>query len=106
VLGGAPDKIIANPGNQLAPVEYNMDQNYPNPFNPSTKILYSIKEEGLVTLKVYNILGKEIAILVNENKPEGNYEAEFNASQLPSGMYIYKIQAGSFSDVKKMLLTK
>jgi hypothetical protein len=83
-----------------------LDQNYPNPFNPSTKISYSIKEEGLVTLKVYDILGKEIATLINENKPEGNYEVEFNASALPSGLYIYKIQSGSFSDVKKMLLTK
>ena len=85
---------------------YALNQNYPNPFNPTTKISYSIKEEGLVTLKVYDILGKEIATLVNENKPAGFYEAEFNASQLPSGMYIYKIQSGSFSDVKKMLLTK
>lgn len=68
--------------------------------------MYSIKEEGLVTLKVYDILGKEIAILVNENKPEGIYEVEFNASSLPSGVYIYKIQSGNFNDVKKMLLTK
>lgn len=88
------------------PTEYLLDQNYPNPFNPSTKISYSLKEEGLVTLKVYDILGKEIATLVNENKPAGIYEAEFNASQLPSGMYIYKIQAGQFLDVKKMLLMK
>jgi len=86
--------------------QYKLDQNYPNPFNPSTKISYSIKEEGLVTLKVYDVLGKEIATLVNENKPKGIYEAEFNALQLPSGMYIYKIQAGSFTDAKKMLLTK
>ena len=85
---------------------YALDQNYPNPFNPSTKISYSIKEEGLVTLKVYDVLGNEIATLVNENKPAANYEVQFNASQLPSGMYIYKIQAGSFSDVKKMILTK
>ncbi len=94
-------------GNSLTNIKsYILDQNFPNPFNPSTKISYSIKEEGLVTLKVYDILGKEIATLVNENKPAGIYEADFNASQLPSGMYIYKLQAGSFSDVKKMLLTK
>lgn len=86
--------------------EFRLEQNYPNPFNPSTKISYSIKEEGLVTLKVYDLLGKEIATLVNENKPAGNYDAEFNASQLPSGMYIYKLQSGSFTDVKKMLMTK
>lgn len=83
-----------------------LTQNYPNPFNPSTKISYSIKVEGLVTLKVYDVLGKEVATLVNESKPEGNYEVEFDASKLPSGMYIYKIQSGSFTDAKKMLLTK
>jgi hypothetical protein len=86
--------------------EYQLLENYPNPFNPSTKISYSIKEEGLVTLKVYDILGKEIATLVNENKPTGLYEAVFDASSLPSGLYIYKIQSGSFTDAKKMLLTK
>jgi hypothetical protein len=86
--------------------EYQLFDNYPNPFNPSTKISYSIKEEGLVTLKVYDALGKEIATLINENKPAGNYEAEFDASQLPSGMYIYKLQAGSFISSKKMLLLK
>lgn len=87
-------------------IDFGLYQNYPNPFNPSTKISYTTKEEGLVTLRVYDVLGKEIATLVNENKPAGFYEAEFNASKLPSGMYIYKIQAGSFADVKKMLLTK
>lgn len=103
-LGGAYlDKQYS--GN-IQVADYSLDQNYPNPFNPATKISYSIKEEGLVTLKVYDVLGKEIATLVNENKPEGNYEVDFNASQLPSGMYIYKLQSGGFSDVKKMLLTK
>ncbi|MEQ8192799.1 MAG: T9SS type A sorting domain-containing protein, partial [Candidatus Eremiobacterota bacterium] len=86
--------------------DYSLEQNYPNPFNPNTNISYSIKEEGLVTLKVYDVLGKEIAVLVNENKPAGIYEVSFNASNLPSGMYIYKLQSGSFTDVKKMLLTK
>ena len=80
--------------------------NFPNPFNPTTKISYSIKEEGLVTLKVYDILGKEIATLVNENKPTGNYEAEFNASSLPSGIYLYRIQAGNFVQTRKMILMK
>lgn len=106
VLGGAPDKIVVNPGNQIAPSEFSLQQNYPNPFNPSTKISYSIKEEGLVTLKVYDVLGKEVATLVNENKPEGNYEVDFNASELPSGMYIYSIQSNEFNSSKKMLLMK
>lgn len=91
---------------QILPIEFSLDQNFPNPFNPRTKITYSIKEEGLVTLKIYDVLGKEIATLVNENKPSGNYEAEFDASQLPSGIYIYKLQAGSFISSKKMLLLK
>jgi hypothetical protein len=86
--------------------EYKLIQNYPNPFNPSTKISYSIKEDGFVTLKVYDILGVEIATLVNEQKTAGTYEADFNAANLPSGMYVYKLQSGSFTDVKKMLLTK
>ncbi len=87
-------------------LDFKLQQNYPNPFNPSTKISYSIKEEGLVTLKVYDVLGKEIATLVNENKPAGNYEADFNASQLTSGMYIYKLQAGDFISSKKMILLR
>ncbi len=106
VSGASPEKIIANPTSESVPTEYSLQQNYPNPFNPSTKISYSIKEEGLITLKVYDVLGIEVATLVNESKPAGIYEVEFNASQLPSGMYIYKLQAGSFTDVKKMLLTK
>ena len=86
--------------------DYSLEQNYPNPFNPSTKISYSIKEEGLVTLKVYDVLGNEIATLVNENKPAGNYAADFNSSQLPTGIYIYKLQAGDFVSSKKMILLK
>ncbi|OQY73910.1 MAG: hypothetical protein B6D44_05845 [Ignavibacteriales bacterium UTCHB2] len=85
---------------------YKLSQNYPNPFNPITIISYSIKQEGLVTLKVCDILGKEVATLVNENKRSGTYEVNFNASNLPSGIYIYKLQSGIFSDVKKMLLIK
>ncbi|MFO7526630.1 MAG: T9SS type A sorting domain-containing protein [Ignavibacteriaceae bacterium] len=99
---GGLDKI-SSIGNVI---EYELNQNYPNPFNPSTKISYSIKEDGFVTLKVYDILGVEIATLVNEPKTAGSYEADFNAAYLPSGIYIYKLQSGSFTDVKKMLLTK
>ncbi len=102
VKGAALDKFST--GTEI--YEYSLAQNYPNPFNPSTKISYSIKEDGFITLKVYDILGVEIATLVNEQKTAGDYEAEFNAANLPSGMYIYKLQSGSFTDVKKMLLTK
>ncbi|GIV45288.1 MAG: hypothetical protein KatS3mg036_0106 [Ignavibacterium sp.] len=90
------------------PTEFSLEQNYPNPFNPSTKIKYVIPNgvRNLVTLKIYDILGNEVATLVNEEKPAGIYEVEFNASQLSSGIYFYKINAGSFSDTKKMILIK
>ncbi len=104
VPGDPPSKISYNTPIDL--YDYKLNQNYPNPFNPSTKISFSIKEDGFVTLKVYDILGVEIATLVNESKTAGSYEAKFNAANLPSGMYIYKLHAGSFTDVKKMLLTK
>ncbi len=88
------------------PEDYFLSQNYPNPFNPTTKINYSIKESGHVTLKVYDILGREVAVLVNENKPAGSYTVEFNAANLPSGVYIYKLTAGKFTAVKKLILMK
>jgi len=89
--------------------EYSLFANYPNPFNPTTRISYSLKEEGLVTLKVYDVLGKEVATLVNEDKPAGFYEVEFDASTLgglPSGIYFYKMQAGKFTAVNKMMLLR
>lgn len=85
---------------------YSLSQNYPNPFNPGTNINYSIEESGFVTLKVYDILGKQVAVLVNENKPAGNYMVEFNAANLPSGIYIYRLTVGKFADSKKLLLLK
>jgi len=110
------------------PVKFSLEQNYPNPFNPSTKIRFVIpnvvrnlkdfssqaprNDNTIVTLKVYDVLGKEVATLVNEEKPAGSYEVEFNSAEtlngrsLPSGVYIYKIQAGSFISSKKMLLLK
>ncbi len=80
--------------------------NYPNPFNPSTKINYSVKTDGRVALKIYNTLGEEIRTLVDEIKPAGSYEAEFNASELPSGVYIYRMQSGDYVSSKKMILLK
>ena len=79
---------------------------YPNPFNPTAIIEYQIPKDGLVNLVVYNILGQVVAELVNEHQTIGRYSVKFDASSLPSGVYIYKLQAGEFSDVKKMLLTK
>ena len=81
-------------------------QNYPNPFNPITIISYNLSQNSFVTVKVYDILGKEIANLVNENKESGYHSVEFNAADLPSGVYFYKITAGKFSEIKKMLLLK
>ena len=86
--------------------DYILNQNYPNPFNPSTIITFSIPEEGLVSLKVFNSLGEEVAELVNETKPAGNYGVNFNASGLASGVYYYQVTAGDFHDVQKMILLR
>jgi len=92
------------------PTKYELTQNYPNPFNPSTKIKYSIPNVGSglaqTVLKVYDVLGNEVAILVNEYKPAGSYEVTFDASSLSSGIYFYKLHSGTFFETKKMLLIK
>jgi hypothetical protein len=90
----------------VGPRTFKVDQNYPNPFNPSTVISYEIPNNSFVTLKVYDILGKEVATLVNEEKSSGIYRVTFDASHLPSGIYIYNITAGKYSQVKKMMLLK
>jgi hypothetical protein len=105
VGGPPPPKIVADPGsNEL--IEYSLSQNYPNPFNPNTTIDYSTKSSGLATLIVYDMLGTEVASLVNENKEAGNYSVEFNASELPSGIYFYTLTSGNFIDSKKLILLK
>ena len=88
------------------PQEFLLAQNYPNPFNPTTTIKYQIPELSFVTPKIYNVLGREIATLVNQEKPVGEYEVEFNATSLPSGIYFYRLKAGEFVETKKMLLIK
>ncbi len=88
------------------PVKFRLNQNYPNPFNPSTNISYSLATKQFVTIKVYNVIGKEITTLVNEEKPEGQYSVNFNASNISSGVYFYTIRAGSFIESKKMILLK
>lgn len=90
----------------IIPAEYQLFQNYPNPFNPSTKINYSIPKTSYVILKIYDVLGGEIIKLVNEYKPAGKYEVNWNAANLPSGVYIYTLQANEFSSSQKMLLLK
>lgn len=88
------------------PVSFSLEQNYPNPFNPETKIKYSIPQNTFVTLRVYNILGREVASLVNEHKSAGYYEVDFNAQNLASGIYVYMLRAGTFNETKKMNLIK
>lgn len=91
---------------EATPSEYILSQNYPNPFNSSTIIKYSIPKSSLVTLKIFNTLGEEIETLVNEEKPVGNYEVNFNANTLPSGVYLYRLQAGDYVQTRKMILLK
>jgi hypothetical protein len=88
------------------PVTYKLHQNYPNPFNPLTTIKYQIPELSFIILKVYDVLGNEVATLVNSERSTGNYEIEYNASDLSSGIYFYRLQAGSFIETKKMILLK
>lgn len=102
------DGIVLENGDEedTNPDTYVLYQNYPNPFNPITKIRYKIGEDGIVTLKVYNLLGEEVETIVNEFMRAGEYEVEFNASSLPSGVYFYALQAGKFKSIKKMVLLK
>ena len=90
----------------LLPIEYSLNQNYPNPFNPSTKITYSLPQDNFVSLKVYNILGNEVATLVNEQISAGSHEINFNASNLSSGVYYYTLRTGNFVNTKKFMLLK
>jgi len=89
-----------------SPTEYYLAQNYPNPFNPSTRINYNVGEGGLVNLKVYNILGMEVATLINEYKPAGSYQVSFDGNNLSSGVYIYNLSVNSYTKTRKMILEK
>lgn len=88
------------------PTETKLVGSYPNPFNPIARIEYSISSDVRVSLKVYNTYGQEVSTLVNEYQSEGNRSVEFDASHLPSGIYFYRLQAGDYTDTKKMLLMK
>jgi hypothetical protein len=88
------------------PEKFSLYQNYPNPFNPTTKIKFDIDKSGFASLIVYNVAGKEITRLVNQNLKHGSYEFEFNAADLPSGVYFYKLETPNTSSVKKMSLIK
>lgn len=99
-------KVTSADDEVLRPYEFNLAQNYPNPFNPTTLIQYSIPKMTEVSVKVFNVLGQEVALLVNEVQNAGVYKVNFNASDLSTGIYMYQIKAGEFMDVKKMMLIK
>jgi len=88
------------------PKEFALEQNYPNPFNPTTAIKFQVPMSKFVTLKVYDVLGREVRTLVNENLQVGSYETMFDATGLASGMYLYRLQAGSFVEMKKLILLR
>lgn len=100
------DPVLEVEESPWLPRSVELRQNYPNPFNPATRIPYSVGGSGFVSLKVYDVLGREVATLVNEVKQPGAYEVTFNGEGLPSGMYMYRLNAGNYSTAKKMLLTK
>lgn len=97
---------VHNQNNSPLPKEYSLSQNYPNPFNPTTRFRFSIAGVCFVTLKIYDVLGREIATLVNEKKSSGVYEIEFDGKNLSGGIYFYKLTAGSFEETKKFVLLK
>jgi hypothetical protein len=104
ILTGDSPTETGDPSTEVK--QYTLEQNYPNPFNPSTTIKYSVPQNSMVSVKVYNIVGQEIADLVHEMKSAGTYTIEFDAVTLPSGVYFYKIQAGSYTETRKMVLMK
>jgi len=97
---------VSEKKSDVQPVNYILEQNYPNPFNPSTTISFSLPNSGNVSLKVYNVVGQEVATLVSGYKTVGQYNVSFNASSLSSGVYFYRLEAGSYNVVKKMMLLK
>jgi len=102
------DPVITNiQGNiTVIPAKYSLSQNYPNPFNPVTKINFALPKQGFVTLKIYDVLGREVRTLVNEVKSAGQFSVEFNASEFSSGVYFYRLETNGFSDIKRMMLIK
>lgn len=90
----------------IQPQSFSISQNYPNPFNPTTKINYAIPKQSHVSLKIYDVLGNEVGVLVNEEKSVGSYSVEFDGNNLSSGLYFYKMQTSGFVETKKMMLLK
>jgi hypothetical protein len=103
----APDfDMVASLQSVQLVTEFQLEQNYPNPFNPTTRISFSLPSRELVTLRIYDITGREIATLLNDMREPGIYDLTFDAADLPSGMYFYRINAGAYSEIRKMMLVK
>ena len=103
---GSLEPVSVDEQNNELPVEYKLLNNYPNPFNPSTVISYQLPANSPVTLKIFDVLGREIATLVNKQQQPGNYKINFNANNLASGIYFYMLKAGNFIQTKKMILLR
>jgi hypothetical protein len=97
---------VGESNNARPPVEYSLNQNYPNPFNPSTKIRFQTPSFELVSLKVYDVLGREVKALVNESLQPGSYETTFDGAGLASGVYLYRLRAGDFTETRKLILLR
>jgi len=106
ILVGQTDSTVSSITEEYTPNEFVLEQNFPNPFNPKTTISYGIKERSFIELKIYDILGREVIILINREQNAGSYKIECDASELTSGIYFYRLKAGSFVETKKMLLMK
>jgi hypothetical protein len=105
-LANSPMLVKLNGNSKGIPTEFGLSQNYPNPFNPSTMISYQVPVASMVQISVFNSIGERVGTLVNEVKEPGYYEVTWNASAMPSGVYFFRINAGEFTAVKKMMLTK
>lgn len=102
-MGGTANGVVS-PG--ATPLKFELSQNYPNPFNPSTKIRFDLPTQAFISLKVYDVLGREVATLVNEMKQAGSYTVKWDASRMTSGVYFCRLRAGNFIETKKLLLLK
>jgi hypothetical protein len=103
-MTGQPVGVINN--NTGIPSKYNLDQNYPNPFNPSTNFKFALPKSGNVDLRVYDAIGREVAVILSDFRTAGSYSVEFNASALSIGVYFYTLRSGEFTETKKMMLIK
>ena len=90
----------------MVPKQFSLDQNYPNPFNPATRIRYALPEPASARLTIYDVLGREVSLLVDRQQAAGTYEVTFEAGDLPSGVYFYRLETGPFSEIHQMLLVK